>query len=110
MKSRNRLRTCSLLELAILGVLFCDFFICLSFHFCLFFILQSENNMKLVVRTWEELGISKLYHCCDKASHKCDFRKEGLILAHVYRILARNPVGRSLKQLFTLHSQSRAHQ
>lgn len=84
-------------------------FVCL-FIFAFFFILQSENNMKLVVRTWEELGISKLYHCCDKASHKCDFRKEGLILAHVYRILARNPVGRSLKQLFTLHSQSRAHQ
>lgn len=46
--------------------------------------------MKFMDGIWEESGISKFWHCCDKASHKCDFRKAGLILARGYRILVRN--------------------
>lgn len=46
--------------------------------------------MKLMDGTWEESGISKFCYCCDKTSHKCDFRKEAFILARGYRILVRN--------------------
>lgn len=46
--------------------------------------------MKFMDGIWEESGISKFWHCCDKTSHKCDFRKAGFILARGYRILVRD--------------------
>lgn len=46
--------------------------------------------MKFIDGTLEESEISKFCHCCDKTSHKCDFRKAGFILACGYRILVRN--------------------
>lgn len=46
--------------------------------------------MKFIDWTLEESEINKFCHCCDKTSHKCDFRKAGFILACGYRILVRN--------------------